>query len=98
MEKMSLLERVRKNEQAAISETYDRNWNDCIAFVKRNNGSEQHAEDNYQDTWMAFLQKLDEGKVEIATEDASGVDAYLRGINKFMWLGYIRKRAKADYE
>ena len=47
---------------------------------------------------MAFLQKLDEGKVEIATEDASGVDAYLRGINKFMWLGYIRKRAKADYE
>lgn len=97
MEKITLLNKLRNNEQKAINETYARNWTPCTTYVKINNGSDQHAEDNYQDTWIVFLKNMDKG-INLKSENAAGVDAYLRGINKNLWLGYIRKSAKADYE
>ena len=97
MEEITLLKQLRHNDQKAINETYVRNWDSCIAFVKKNNGSEQHAEDNYQDTWMILLKNLDKG-ITLKNENPTGVDAYIRGINKNLWLGHIRKSAKADYE
>ena len=97
MGKNTLLEQLRNNEQKAINEAYKRNWTPCTMYVKSNNGSDQHAEDNYQDTWMVFLRNLDRG-INLKNENAAGVDAYLRGINKNLWLGHIRKSAKADYE
>ncbi|MFK7981891.1 MAG: RNA polymerase sigma factor [Saprospiraceae bacterium] len=97
MEEKNLLNRLQNNEQMAINETYQRNWIPCTSFVRKNNGSDQHAEDMYQDTWMVLLRNLDKG-IKLKNENAAGVDAYLRGINKNLWLGYIRKRAKADYE
>ena len=97
MEKENLLAALRKNEQQAINETYRRNWIPCTAYVKKNNGSEQHAEDTYQDTWMVFLKNLEKGAA-IKDGTTAGIDAYLRGIDKNLWLGPIRKRAKEDYE
>ena len=97
MGKKTLLEQLRNNEQTAINETYNRNWTLCTMYVKSNNGNDQHAEDNYQDTWMVFLRNLDIG-INIKNDSPAGSDAYLRDINKNLWLSYIRKRAKADYE
>lgn len=93
----TLLVKLKENNQQAINETYIRNKEPCTKYVKGNSGSEQHAEDNYQDTWIVFLNRLNK-EVKLKDENLTGVDAYLKGINRNLWLKYLKNRKKVDFE
>lgn len=85
-----LLEDLRKRDEEAISYFYEKNWPMARAHVINNSGSEEDAEDCYQESFIIFMIKINEPEFEIR----SLLSTYLFGIVKYHWSNQLRNRNK----
>jgi RNA polymerase sigma-70 factor (ECF subfamily) len=54
-------------------------------WIRKQGGSEEHAEDNFQDTWLAVLINIHRGKYH-----EGNFEAYFKKVSKNIWINGIR--------
>lgn len=79
-----------ENPERLLKKAYDENFNWCISFVRKNNGTADDAADLFQDSISVAWIKLKEGKFQ---GDSEYFNAYLRQVCKYKWINQRRSFA-----
>jgi len=72
------------------SSLYKEYYHYCSSFVLKNNGNQNDARENFQDTLLAFYKNLKNPDFTINAP----LRVYLYSINKFQWLNKLRKKGQ----
>jgi RNA polymerase sigma factor (sigma-70 family) len=88
-----LLEAIRlgKGLDAAIKLVYRDHFESMAWLVKNNNGSQQDAEDIFQEVVVSFIELVQKGKFR----GESSVKTFLFSMTKNTWLNELKKRGRA---
>jgi len=87
-EDQKYIEGLLKNNRILINEIYDMCHKNVLSFVLKNNGTEQDADDVFQDTMMALLLKARTKKF-ILTAPIGGLLYY---VYRARWIDTLRKK------
>lgn len=85
-----LLQGLCQSDPVAIDEIYKQFYLMIRNVVVRNNGSEEDAEDLFQDLLVVVYQKATESSLQLN----SGFGTFLYAIARKMWLNRLRKRRR----
>jgi RNA polymerase sigma factor (sigma-70 family) len=85
-----LFAQLRKNERNAYITLYDQYFNDLARYILNNNGSREDAEDNFQETLLVLVHKIQ--KPDFTLE--SSLKTYLFAINRNLWFKKLRSQHK----
>ena len=88
-----LVEAIRGKEmlEQAISQLYQENAEITRSFIMGKGGTEQDADDIFQETVVSFIDTVQKGKFR----QESGIRTFLISISKHLWYNEIRKRQRA---
>ena len=75
-----------------IRKIYDEYFSKISHFVKRNNGSENEAEDIFQEALIVLLHKVREPEFQLT----SSFFSFIYGICRNLWLKQLRKKSKQE--
>ncbi|MCG2417657.1 sigma-70 family RNA polymerase sigma factor [Aequorivita sp. F47161] len=84
---VSLLKGTTNERNRALKFVYGSNRARLVAMVVANNGSEDEAEDIFQETIIAFYENVIRG----VFKGDSAIGTYLYSIARFKWLNQIKK-------
>ncbi len=91
-----LLNRIRAGNESALFEVYRTNYPKIVRFLKKNHARKEEAEDIAQLTFLAFLERIRDGKLTVLT---SSLFTYLVAIARNISLGGQRKEQQTqDFE
>ncbi len=82
----------KKQLDSAILSLYKQYAESTRSFIMSKGGSEQDADDIFQETVVAFIEVVQKGKFR---QEAS-IKTFLISISKNLWFNEIRKRQRAD--
>ena len=83
---------LSEGNSEAIRQTYESCYASIAAMVRNNNGSSDDAQDLFQDTLMALIEKIQKGN--LAIYDNVSVNTFLSSIARRLWLKVLDKRGK----
>ena len=88
-----LIETLKKEHvsDTTIAFLYRNYFNVLSSYVKQNQGSQQDAEDIFQEVIISFMEIIRKGKFR----GESSVKTFLFTLNKFTWLNELKKRGRA---
>jgi len=88
-----LVEAIREKNllERAISQLYEENAKITRSFIMGKGGTEQDADDIFQETIVSFIDTVQKGKFR----QESGIGTFLISISKHLWYNEIRKRQRA---
>ena len=88
-----LIEALKKDHvtNMAISFLYRSYYGVLSNYVRQNQGSEQDAEDIFQEVVVTFIDLVKNGKFR----GESSVKTFLFTLNRFTWLNELKKRSRA---
>jgi RNA polymerase sigma factor (sigma-70 family) len=81
----------KKMLEAAISQLYQEHAEITRSFIMGKGGTEQDADDIFQETIVSFIDSVQKGKFR----QESGIRTFLISISKHLWYNEIRKRQRA---
>jgi len=89
-----LLEAIREGRglDAAIKSVYRDHFGSMAGLVKNNNGSQQDAEDIFQEVVVNFIELVQKDKFR----GESSVKTFLFSMTKNTWLNELKKRGRSD--
>jgi RNA polymerase sigma factor (sigma-70 family) len=79
----------RMNE--AIRFIYRKHFATLSSFVRNNRGSEQDAEDIFQEVVVSFIRLIEQDKFR----GESGIGTFLYALNRNIWLNELKRRGRA---
>jgi RNA polymerase sigma factor (sigma-70 family) len=77
-----IISEIRKNNQKVIRDLYVKHYPMILNFVVVNSGTADEAKDVYQETFIAFYQRLQDDQFSLTCRIAT----YLYAISKRLWL------------
>jgi RNA polymerase sigma factor (sigma-70 family) len=83
---------LQEGNAAAIRQTYEVCYPSIAAMVRNNNGSSDDAQDLFQDTLMAVIEKIQKSSLTIY--DNVSVNTFLGSIARRLWLKVLDRRGK----
>jgi len=86
------LKQPGQKETEAIRDLYARHYDPLCRFILQNNGSEQDADDVFQETIIAFIHAVKQGKFR----GESTVGTFLFAMNRNIWRNEMKKRGRAE--
>ncbi len=90
----ALIQGIMKNESKALNCLYMQSFGKIRQFITQNNGSEQDAEDVFQDAVLAVWNNIKNGKYE--KQSNVKLSTYVFQISKYRWFEQL-KSAKNKY-
>ena len=81
-----------QESSATIRHLYCENFDLLSRYVQNNSGSEQDAEDIFQEVMVAFIQLLKAGRFR----GESSIRTFLFSLNKNIWLNELKRRGRAS--
>jgi len=89
-----LIEAIREKDllEQAILQLYRDHSEITRSFIMGKGGTEQDADDIFQETIVSFIDSVQKGKFR----QESGIRTFLISISKNIWYNEIRKRQRAD--
>jgi RNA polymerase sigma factor (sigma-70 family) len=89
-----LIEAIREKDllEQAILQLYQDHSEITRSFIMGKRGTEQDADDIFQETIVSFIDSVQKGKFR----QESGIRTFLISISKNIWYNEIRKRQRAD--
>src|SRR5207342_820733 len=75
----------------AIKELYRNHYNLTAAYIRQNSGSDQDAEDIFQEVILAFIEILKKDKFR----GESSVSTFLYAVTRNIWLNELKKRERS---
>lgn len=82
----------KKNLDQAVLQLYQEHAAVARSFIMGRGGSEQDADDIFQETVISFIDTVQKGKFRFE----SGIRTFLISISKNVWLNEMRKRQRSD--
>jgi RNA polymerase sigma factor (sigma-70 family) len=79
------------NPDEAIRHLYRTQYNLTAAYIKKNSGTEEDAEDIFQEVVMVFIEILKKDKFR----GESSVSTFLYALTRNIWLNELKKRGKS---
>lgn len=92
-----ILDQVRKGDEEALVKLYEMNERQVTAFVLRNNGTEDDAEDMLQEAVIVLWERVRTGRYEHTAK----LNTFIFATVKNMWhrrLAHIRREVRSDLE
>jgi len=90
----SLITGIANNERKALDQIYQQSFGQIKQFITQNNGSEQDAEDIFQEGMLAVWKNIKTGKYE--NQQNVKLSTYLFQVCKYRWFEHL-KSAKVKY-
>ncbi|HEY1201337.1 MAG TPA: sigma-70 family RNA polymerase sigma factor [Niastella sp.] len=87
----TLIDKLKKEESASFGLLYKLYFPTIASFIKQNSGSEQDAEDLFQETIIVLLNKVRQPEFVLT----SSLKTYLFSISKNIWLKRLRDNKPA---
>jgi RNA polymerase sigma factor (sigma-70 family) len=89
-----LIEAIREKDllEQAIIQLYQDHSEITRSFIMGKGGTEQDADDIFQETIVSFIDSVQKGKFR----QESGIRTFLISISKNIWYNEIRRRQRAD--
>ncbi len=89
----ALIDALRSSDRSdeAIRYLYRRQYGAAEAYIKQNSGSEQDAEDIFQDVVLVFIELLKQDKFR----GESSVGTFLYSLTRNIWLNELKKRGRS---
>jgi RNA polymerase sigma factor (sigma-70 family) len=89
-----LIEAIREKDllEQAILQLYQDHSEITRSFIMGKGGTEQDADDIFQETIVSFIDSVQKGKFR----QESGIRTFLISISKNIWYNEIRRRQRAD--
>ncbi len=81
-----------EGQSAAFRQAYETAYAPVAAMVRNNNGSSDDAQDLFQDTLVAMVEKLQKGNLNIY--DGVSVNTFIVSIARRQWLKVLERRGK----
>ena len=91
---LELVEAIREKEmlEPAILQLYKDHAEITRSFIKGKGGTDQDADDIFQETVVSFIDSVQKSKFR----QESGIRTFLISISKNLWYNEIRRRQRAD--
>src|SRR4249919_570238 len=91
----SLIQALRSEPipDAAIKYLYRNNYLLTAAYIRQNNGSEQDAEDIFQEVILVFIEIVKQDKFR----GESSISTFLYSITRNIWLNELKKKDRSRY-
>jgi len=87
----AIVERLKKGEQSVIRQLYKLAYPECASYIKNNNGTDNDAEDFFQEALVILYKNVNKPDFELK----SHIKTYLYAITRNLWLTELRKRSKS---
>jgi RNA polymerase sigma factor (sigma-70 family) len=79
------------NPDEAIRHLYRTQYNRTAAYIKQNSGTDEDAEDIFQEVVLVFIELLKKDKFR----GESSISTFLYALTRNIWLNELKKRGKA---
>ena len=79
-------------DEDAIKQLYRDHYSLLEQYVLQNQGSRSDAEDIFQETMVAFIRQVEEGKFR----GESSIKTFLYALNRNIWLNELKKRGRSQ--
>jgi RNA polymerase sigma factor (sigma-70 family) len=87
----TLIDKLKKEESASFGLLYKLYFPTIASFIKQNSGSDQDAEDIFQETIIVLLNKVRQPEFALT----ASLKTYLFSISKNLWLKKLRNHKQA---
>ena len=84
----TLIRRIQENDRTVLGVVYAKFRKMVISHIKNHGGSNEEAEDIYQESIIVFWQNVSSGKFELTAK----ISTYLVAVAKNKWMVELRKR------
>lgn len=88
MKDIKILEELRSNNNNTFSQLYNSYYPSIAGYIKANKGSEQDAEDVFQEAVIVLLDKVNQPNFELT----ASLKTYLFSIARNLWLKHLRDK------
>jgi RNA polymerase sigma factor (sigma-70 family) len=85
------LKQPGRSAEDAIKQLYREHYGILEQYVVQNQGSRSDAEDIFQETMVAFIRQVEEGKFR----GESSIRTFLYALNRNIWLNELKKRDRS---
>ena len=89
-----MLIRIGKGDESALDYLYQKHYRMMINVVMKNNGTEEEAQDIYQEALVAFWQKAAKGKLVLTSK----ISTYLYSICQNLWRKELERKSRLSNE
>ena len=86
----ALIAAMRSGDERALAHLYRLHWPMVSHFVLQNSGSEDDAQDVYQEGVMVFYEKVRDGSLELSCQ----IKTYLYAVCRRLWLKRLTSRSR----
>lgn len=83
------LDGIRDNNDQVLSALYKKFYGVVLRYVMNNSGSEEEAQDIYQETIIVLFRKVSSGNFELS----SSLQTYIYSVASKLWLKQLQKNA-----
>lgn len=90
MENATFLEQIKTGDSKALEILYKNTFHKVATYVRKNSGTQQEAEDIFQDALLAFIKYICQPDFKLTSKP----EAILYAIAKRLWLRYLRDHKK----
>ena len=87
----NIIARLKKGDQKVIRQLYNIAYPQCASFIKNNTGTQNDAEDLFQEALVILYKKIQEPDFKLT----SNIKTYVYSITRNLWLNELRKRSKS---
>lgn len=94
MKDQEILDRIAGGEDKILEYLYKKHYKMMLNIVLKNNGTEEEAQDVYQEALIAFWQKAVSGKLVMTSK----ISTYLYSICLNQWRKELERRKRLSYE
>ena len=86
----ALIAAIRGGDERALAQLYRLHWPMISHFVLQNSGSEDDAQDVYQEGVMVFYEKVRDGSLELTCQ----IKTYLYAVCRRLWLKRLTSKSR----
>ncbi|WP_345234737.1 sigma-70 family RNA polymerase sigma factor [Hymenobacter saemangeumensis] len=86
----ALIAAIHSGDERALAHLYRLHWPMVSHFVLQNSGSEDDAQDVYQEGVMVFYEKVREGSLELSCQ----IKTYLYAVCRRLWLKRLTSKSR----
>ena len=86
----ALLAAIRAGDERALSRLYRQHWPMVSHFILQNSGSDDDAQDVYQEGVMVFYEKVRDGSLELSCQ----IKTYLYAVCRRIWLKRLTNKSR----
>jgi RNA polymerase sigma factor (sigma-70 family) len=88
------LQRIRKGDETALEYLYKEHYRMMLRLVTKNSGTEEEAQDIYQDALIVFWQKVQKPDFQLTSK----ISTFLYGICQNLWRKELERKSRLSRE